>query len=186
MVDRYGPPDQQVRGGTITTHTPSLEEYGNEPVPDEIVRDLLIDQWIESEKVPRPAIVVKSDKMQQDMRRADILSVYVADWRSEFVGYRHENVNVEIPIDIEIKTAVSRQRLWNLMAEVRRIIYKNILAIRPYQSTYFDGFKPDYEGLANFHTGTVSIRLTADMLPWYTMVVDDMASPNVDPDATSP
>lgn len=184
MTNRYGPPDQQIRGGTVTTHTPSLERYGSEPIPDEIVRDLLAEQWIESEAVPRPAIVVQNDQMQQDMRRSDIISIHVADYRTEFVGHRHEHVSLEIPVDIEIKTVKDRQRLWDLFAEVRRIIFKNILAVRPYQSIYFDGFKPDYEGLAKFHTGTVSIRLTADMLPWHSMVVEDMESPNADPAAT--
>jgi hypothetical protein len=182
-VPRYGPPNEQVRDGTLTTQTTSLEEYGNEPVPDEIIRDLLVDQWLPAEAAPRPLIIVKNDIKQVDMKRSDAVVVSVDHYGAEFVGHRHEFLNIEVPVLIELHTAVSRQRLWNLMAEVRRIILKNILSVRPYQSNYFDGFKPDYEGRAGYYSGTMTLRLTADMLPWYSMVVDGMQSPNSVPDA---
>lgn len=181
---RYGDPDKQVRDGTVTVHTPSLEGFGNEPVPDEIIRDLLGEQWVDSELLPRPSLLVKNERMQADLKRGDVITVAVDKYGAEFVGHRHEHLNVEIPISIEIHTIVSRQRLWNLMAEVRRIIIKFFLALRPYQSLYFDGFRPDYDGRANYFSGTVAIRLTADMLPWAKMVVDGMESPNTDPTAT--
>ena len=183
IVPRYGGHDEQVRDTTVSIHTPSLEGYGNEPVPDEIVRDLLIEQWLDSEFTPRPVIVVKNEVKQVDLKRNDIITIAVDRYGTEFIGHRHEHLNIEIPVSIELRTIVSRQRLWNLMAETRRIILRFILALRPYQSLYFDGFRPDYEGRANFYSGTVSVRLTADMLPWAKMVVDGMESKNVDPDA---
>lgn len=133
-ADPYKSPIEQIRDGTVTVRTPSLEQAGNEPVPDEIVRDLLIDQWAETEMAPRPTIYVKTDWKEQNLKRGDVLTVSVLDFNVEFVGHRHEHVNIDVPIAVEIHTVASRQRLWNLMGEVRRIILKWILALRPYQS----------------------------------------------------
>jgi hypothetical protein len=183
MTDIYKDPTEQIRDGTATVRTPSLEGAGNEPVPDEVVRDLLIDQWVETEVAPRPAVYVKGEWKQKDLGRNDVLVTSVLDFSAEFVGHRHEHLNIEVPVAIEIHTKDSRQRMWNLMAEVRRIVLKWILALRPYQSLYWDGFKVEYEGLYGYFTGTVLIRLTADALPWATMCVTGMESPNLQPDA---
>lgn len=183
MTDIYKGLFEQIREGTATVSTPSLEGAGNEPVPDEIIRDLLINQWAASEAAPRPAVYVKGDWKQQNLGLNDVLVVSVLDFNMEFLGHRHEHVNVEVPVAVEIHTKDSRQRMWNLMAEVRRIILKWILALRPYQSLYWDGFKPEYEGLYGYFMGMVTIRLTADALPWATMVVTGMESPNIEPNA---
>lgn len=182
--DRRDSPTTQIRDSTRTVQTPSLLQAGNEVVPDELVRDLLIEEWLETEICPRPLIYVPggSDSPKQvNLASGDMLLIQVSDLTEEFTGFRHEHVNQEVPVSIEIRSVASRQRVWNLMAEVRRIWYKWILALRPYHSLYFDRFVPAYEGRHNFFGGTMFLRMTADAIPAFTRATEGMETPAGDP-----
>ncbi len=188
MDDRREGPTVQIRDNTRTVQTSSLLEAGNEPVPDELVRDLLIEEWLESEVNPRPLIFVPGDEntpKQVNLAQADILIVQVSDLTEEFEGHRHEHINLEVPVTIEIRTVRSRQRMWNMMAEVRRIWYKWILALRPYHSLYFDRFIPEYTGRHGFFGGTMFLRMTADAVPAFVRVTGGMETPAGDPSAAN-
>ena len=174
-------PDVQIRDESHPVQTPSLELGGAELVPDELVRDWLLKEWFETELAPRPTIVVRNDVMQADLARNDHIVVEVAAYDETFTGHRHEFVAIEVRVDLEIRTIVSRQRMWNLMGETRRVLYRWILALQPYHSLYWDGFTPDYtEGPRN-NAGTVHIRLTSDAVPIFTRRVTGEEAPNTDP-----
>lgn len=184
--DRRDSPTLQIRDSTRVVQTPSLLEAGNEAVPDELVRDLFIEEWLETEVNQRPLIYVPGGPdapKQVNLARGDMLIVQVADLTEVFTGHRHEHVNMEVPVTVEIRTVASRQRMWNLMAEVRRIWYKWILALRPYHSLYFDRFVPDYEGRHNYYGGTIFLRMTADAIPVFARTVGGMETPSGDPTA---
>lgn len=173
-------PDVQIRDNSIPIQTPSLELGGAEVVPDELVRSWLQREWFETELTPKPLIVVKDEKLQGDPARNDLLVVRVDDYREEFTGHRHEHVKIDVSIGIEIHTIKSRQRMWNLMGEIRRCTYRWILALQPYHSLYWDGFAPDYAG-PNMFTGTVRLRLTSDAIPVFKRRVTGEESPSTDP-----
>jgi hypothetical protein len=175
--------DIQIRDESIPIQTPSLEVAGAELVPDELVRDLLEKYWFETEAAPKPTIVVKNEIENHNMARSDLIEVWVENYGEEFSGHRHEHVMIEVAVIIEIKTIHSRQRLWNLMAECRRVIYQWILALQPFHSLYFDGFQPDYSPGPGNYEGTVRIRLTADAIPVFKRRVTGEESPNTDPSA---
>lgn len=184
--DRRDSPTRQIRDRTRVVQTPSLLQAGNEPVPDELVRDLLIEEWWETEVAPRPFIYISGGPdapKQVNLAQGDMIIVQVSELVEEFTGHRHEHVDLEVPLTVEIRTVRSRQRLWNLMAEVRRIWYKWILALRPYQSNYFDRWVPDYEGRHLYFAGTMFLRLTADVIPVFRRAVEGMETPSMDPTA---
>lgn len=180
MPDIDGGADVQIRDDSHPVVTPSLQTAGNEVVPDELIRDLLSAEWIATEAAPKPKLVVKDEVLQADLKRNDVVVVEVEGYQEQFTGHRHEFVDIEVPIGITIRSVQSRQRMWNLMAECRRIVYKWILALQPYHSIYFDGFQPDYLGPNNF-SGIMRIRLTAGAIPAFKRRVSGEESPSTDP-----
>lgn len=167
---------------TFSIETPSLDIMGNEPVPSEIIRDLLREKWQDSEQVPRPGIHVLNDTThpgQGNLSREDFLIIEMVSWDENQRGFTYEYKDMEIPVTLEIYTKVSRQRLYNLMAEARRIIYKYNRTLRPFQLIYWDGFAEDSDGLNNNWRGTCSIRITSEGVPVFKSVVAGMGSENL-------
>lgn len=181
MPDINAGPDVQIRDNSHPVPTRSLQTAGNEVVPDELIRDLFKSEWISSEAAPTPTFVIKDELMQVDLKRTDIVMVEVETYQEQFTGHRHEFVDIEVPIGITIRTVHSRQRMWNVMGECRRIVYKWILALQPFHSIYFDGFQPDYLGPGNF-SGIMRIRLTAGAIPIFQRRVSGEESPSTDPE----
>lgn len=181
-TDRDAGPTVQIRDNSYPVPTESLELGGTEVVPDELVRDLLNMEWSETERANRPRVEVRNDALQADLRRSDWLIVEVTSYDEQPDGHRHEYAKIEVSVDIEVRTIKSRQRLWSLMGEVRRIIYKWMLAAQPYHCIYWDGFTPDYTAGPNNFDGHCHIRLTADAQPIFTRRVTGEEAPNTDPD----
>lgn len=180
MPDIDSAADVQIRDDSHPLPTASLQVAGNEVVPDELIVALFEREWIETEAAPKPKVVVKDDVLQADLKRNDVVVVEVETYQEQFTGHRHEFVDIEVPIGITIRSIHSRQRMWNLMAECRRIVYRWILALQPYHSIYFDGFQPDYLGPGNF-SGIMRIRLTAGAIPAFKRRVSGEEAPNTDP-----
>lgn len=182
--DLRGGPATQIRDFTVDLPTTSLEQAGNEPVPEEMVRDLLLRQWIPTSAAPRPLIVVKDDKYQANLRQSDVIVITIeGSYTEKYTGHRQEFADIQVPILAHIETLHSRQRMWNVMAECRRICNKWMLALRPFHEFLFDGFQPDYAGNNNF-TGDVKFLLTAGALPTFARRVTGEESPNTDPALT--
>jgi len=169
---------------TFTEETPSLEELDNEPVAVEIFRDLLRDQWRTSIQLPQPEIHVLNDVEypEQGHMRSDWIIISMSSMDEQQRGYRYEFKDFEIPIQFEIHTIQSRQRLYNLMAEVRRIIYKNHIVVRPYQMVYWDSFEEDSDGMHRYWKGMCNIRATSEGVPVFKGTVAGMGSPNLPSD----
>ena len=60
---------------------------------------------------------------------------------------------------LELQTRVSRQRLYDLMAEVRRICHARRHSMTNFQRVQFEGFYELTQEQANIWAGTVSIQL---------------------------
>lgn len=174
-------PVAQIRERTYTIDTTSLVESGNEPVPEEIVRDLLTGQWMETQATPRPRIIVEDEQIQINTQREDVVAISISQYQENYIDHRHEYVSINIPVEILIATSNSRQRMWNIMAEIRRIIYKWAFALRPYQTMSFDSFRPDYNG-PNQYSGVVSMTLSAEAIPIIRRVIAGMETPSTDPE----
>ena len=62
-------------------------------------------------------------------------------------------------IEIELYTLTSRQRLYNLMREVRKIIHARMHSLTNFQRQTFQDFSEEVSEQANIWTGTISIQL---------------------------
>ncbi len=170
---------------TFSEETPSLDVLGSEPVPPEIIRDLIKDKWKTDLQHPRPEVHVMNDTEypgQGNLRISDWVIVDMSSMDESQRGFTYQFKDIEIPIAIEIHTVVSRQRLYDVMAEVRRIIYANHVATRPYQMIYWDSFSEDSEGMHRYWKGTCQIRLTSLGVPVFKGVVAGMGSENLPED----
>lgn len=169
---------------TETLETPSLLEKGNEPVPAEIIRDLIRDEW-ENAALETPEVHVLGDTTypeQANLRKADWVVVELETSNESQRGFTYELKDIEIPITLQVHTIKSRQVLYNLMAEIRRIIYKNHITTRPYQMIYWDSFEEDSDGLNRYWRLYCHIRLTSESVPVFKGVVAGMGSPNLPED----
>lgn len=173
----------------ITVPTPSLETLGAEPVPPEIVRDLLRQAWIPTQRVPKPEIHILDDVTlpgeQVHLARADYVLVGETTIEERQAGHTYEYKDIEVTVLIRLVTKHSRQRLYDMMAELRRIIYTYQRSIRPYQQLYYDGFIERSEGKHGYWLGEATIRLTAKDVPIITGISTGFESP-AQPQAAAP
>ena len=77
----------------------------------------------------------------------------------EPVGNRWEFVNRVYNVELELSTQVSRQRLYNMVQEIRRICYARRHSMTNFQRVQFEGFNELTQEQANIWAGTVSIQL---------------------------
>ena len=106
--------------------------YTPEPIPGLIIKTMLDTEWDDSlqEKIPKPHIVEVGDVLRVDAKLGatpkDWVEVKMSDsgeremWRGE---WQYSDIVAEV--QCKIVTAVSRQRLYDLMQQVRRIIRVN-------------------------------------------------------------
>lgn len=181
MSDLIGQPDEQIRDDTYQIETASLQTVGAEVVPDELIRDLLTREWISTQVAPKPLIIIQDEIVQASLKNQDALIISVENYQEQYTGHRQEFVDIEVPLTIQIKTIVSRGRMWSLMAEARRVCYRWMLALQPFHVIYFDGFQPDYIGQNNY-SGVMRIRLSAGAVPAFLRHVTGQEAPNTEPD----
>ena len=62
-------------------------------------------------------------------------------------------------VELEIYTLNSRQRLYNLMLEIRRICHARLTSLTNFQRFQFVNFNEDVSSQANVWTGTITIDL---------------------------
>ena len=71
----------------------------------------------------------------------------------------HKYGNRSYGIELEIYTLANRQRLYDLMAEVRRVLHSRRHALTNFQRIVFIGFDEEVAEQANMWTGTIDIEL---------------------------
>lgn len=178
-----------VQNDLITLPTPSLTTPGAEPVPEEIIRDLIEWAWISEGVLPRPKIRIKDDVQvdanQMWLKTGDYIVIGEVQIDEKQRGFTYEFKDVDVSVPVEIHTMHSRQRLYNLMTEVRRIIYTYQRVIRPYQQIYWDRWQEQSEGLNRYWRGTCSVRLTSRQVPVVTGIVTGYETPSR-PSASEP
>ena len=134
----------------------------NEPIPIDAVLADLDSQWNVS-NVTKPAFITvnaANEPLRFDLNTGDQVigrtsspamdEVPIGNWK-----YGNRTYNIEI----EIFTLNSRQRLFNLMQEIRRICHARIHSLTNFQRQRFLSFNEETGEQVNVWTGTVEITL---------------------------
>ena len=135
----------------------------NEPIPVDAIMADLDSQWNASNVEEPEYITVNSaitEPIRFDLNRGDYIigrtgtpafeETPIGNWK---YGDRTYNV------DLEIYTLLNRQRLYNLMQEVRRITHNRKHSLTNFQRQQFMAFSEEVSEQVNIWTGSVSIRL---------------------------
>ena len=134
----------------------------DEPIPIDAIMTDLNSQWNAS-NVTKPTLITvnkTNDPIRYDLNRGDMLigrtgtpsfdEQPIGNWK-----YGNRAYNVEI----ELWTLNSRQRLYNLMQEVRRICHARIHSLTNFQRQEFIDFNEEVSDQVNLWTGTLGIQL---------------------------
>ena len=133
------------------------------PVPVSLLKTEVSGQWNAS-NVAAPTFIevnVSAQSLRYDLNVKDAL-LFRAGTPSiteEPVGNRWEFVNRVYNVELELGTQVSRQRLYNMAQEVRRICYARRHSMTNFQRIQFEGFNELAQEQANIWVGTISIQL---------------------------
>ena len=133
------------------------------PVPVSLLKTEVSGQWNAS-NVAAPTFIevnVSAQSLRYDLNVKDAL-LFRAGTPSiteEPVGNRWEFVNRVYNVELELSTQVSRQRLYNMAQEVRRICYARRHSMTNFQRIQFEGFNELAQEQANIWVGTISIQL---------------------------
>ena len=139
--------------------------YSAEPTPPSDIKDLLDTQWSTfSGNIPEPTFIeVNADGSALNIDIANQGDAVII--RLDTNGYQ-ENVigtwyytNRTYRVLLEIVSAVSRQRLMDLMQEIRRICYDNMHSMTNYQRIQFVNFTEQTQKEFNIWRGFVTISL---------------------------
>jgi hypothetical protein len=134
----------------------------DEPIPIDAIMTDLNSQWNAS-NVAKPTLITvnkTNDPIRYDLNRGDMLigrtgtpsfdEQPIGNWK-----YGNRAYNVEI----ELWTLNSRQRLYNLMQEVRRICHARMHSLTNFQRQEFIDFNEEVSDQVNLWTGTLGIQL---------------------------
>lgn len=106
--------------------------YTEEPIPGLIVKTLLVGEWDDTlqHKIPKPNIFEAGEEIRTDLKLGgvakDQMEISMTPsgeremWRA---NWAYADITAEL--QIKISTSESRQRLYDLMSQVRRIMRVN-------------------------------------------------------------
>jgi|TARA_R110000824_G_scaffold29786_1_gene98721 hypothetical protein len=125
----------------------------------------LDSQWNAS-NVTKPVLVEATGAgapLRIDLNRGDYVIGYPDSPTLEETPIGNwKYVNRAYNVTISIQTRVSRQRLYDLMAEVRRVCHARRHSLTNFQRLQFQAFNEGVGEQANVWVGDASIRLTND------------------------
>ncbi len=134
----------------------------NEPMPAKEVATELDSQW-NSSNVTEPNYLVvtgANEQIRYDLNRGDYIILSPGSPEIEEIPIGNHKYGDRIyAVDLELYTNNSRQRLYNLMQEVRRICHARRHSMTNFQRIQFESFFEDTDENVNVWSGTIGIEL---------------------------
>ena len=132
------------------------------PVPVALLKTEVSGQWNAS-NVAAPTFIevnVSAQSLRYDLNVKDALLFRAGSptISEEPIG-NWQYVNRVYNVELELSTQISRQRLYNMVQEIRRICYDRRHSMTDFQRLQFEGFNELTQEQANIWVGTVSIQL---------------------------
>ena len=132
----------------------------NEPMPaDELLTDFNT-QW-ETANVAKPNLVVvtgNGEPLRFDLNAGDAIVARNSSFTETPIG-NWTYGNREYTVDLEIWTLRERQRLFNLMQEIRRICHARMHSLTNFQRIQFINFNEMTSDTVNVWMGNSQIQL---------------------------
>lgn len=137
--------------------------YVAEPLPTKIIKETLDTAWTTLQEIPKPVLVDMNDGttgIRHDQNIGDLVVIQLASpgeeetWRDSW--YYVDRTN---RAEILIYTKHSRQRLYDLKQEIRRIIHLDKHALTNYQVWRYSGFTEFNKDQFNMWAGQVACTL---------------------------
>lgn len=143
-----------------------------EPLAPKDILGELNTQW-SSSNVATPSFIEATgtgldsdrDQLRYDLNRGDVVisRPAIPSFQEEPIGnwlYGNKIYNVEI----EMSTRQGRQRLYDLMAEIRRICHKQRHGMTQFQRLQFIDFSEDIQEQVNLWTGRCNVQMVNQMV----------------------
>ena len=135
----------------------------NEPLPaDELLTDFNT-QW-DTSIVANPNLVVvtgNGEPLRFDLNAGDALVARNTSFTESPIG-TWQYANREYAVSLELWTLRERQRLFNIMQEVRRICHARMHSLTNFQRIQFINFTEATTDQVNVWMGTIQIQLIND------------------------
>ena len=132
----------------------------NEPMPaDELLTDFN-SQW-DTDNVAKPNLVVvtgNGEPLRFDLNAGDAIVARNSSFTETPIG-NWTYGNREYTVDLEIWTLRERQRLFNLMQEIRRICHARMHSLTNFQRLQFINFNEMTSDTVNVWMGNSQIQL---------------------------
>ena len=133
-----------------------------EPIPVDAIMTVLNGKWNAS-NVTKPSLITVNaagEPIRFDLNVGDHLVARTGSpaLEEEPIGnwkYGNRTYNIEI----ELFTLNGRQRLYDLMREIRRICHSRKHSLSNFQRQQFMGFSEETSEQVNIHTGSIEIQL---------------------------
>ena len=143
--------------------------YSAEPIPPEIIHTMLDAQWqTYTGSIPEPTWVVVNSGTQAprvDLVPGDAVVIRLGipgetETLRDFWAYL-DRTNL---VELELHTQVSRQRLYDLKQEIRRIIHSQMHSLTDYQVVRYRDFQEITQEQLNVWQGRITISLENNRL----------------------
>ena len=132
----------------------------NEPMAAKEFVDELNSQW-NSSNVTEPNYIVvtgANEQIRYDLNKGDYVIARPGTQQEIPIGnYKYADRIYEV--DLEVYTNDSRQRLYNLMKEIRRICHVRRHSLTNFQRITFQNFREDMDENVNVWSATIDIEL---------------------------
>ena len=132
----------------------------NEPMAAKEFIDELNSQW-NSSNVTEPNYIVvtgANEQIRYDLNKGDYIIARPGTIQEIPIGnYKYADRIYEV--DLEVYTNNSRQRLYNLMKEIRRICHVRRHSLTNFQRITFQNFREDMDENVNVWSATIDIEL---------------------------
>ena len=137
----------------------------DEPIPIDAILTDLDSQWNAS-NVTKPSFITVNAANQPIRYDLNVGDVIIGRTGSPAMGeepignwkYGNRSYNIEL----ELFSLSGRQRLFNLMQEVRRICHARKHSLSNFQRQQFMGFSEETSEQVNVWTGTIEVELVND------------------------
>ena len=139
--------------------------YQSESIPADIVSAMLSTNWdTHGNYIPTPNFFVLNDgtnsQIRVDLRRGDYLIIAVEVPAEEETPIANWNYGHKMTkVTIEVATKETRQRLYDLKQEIRRIVHSQLHNVTGYYRIRYASFNEMTDEYLNMWIGQVDVEL---------------------------